>query len=369
MEPALRLWHEASRKPMLGMMSGTSLDGLDMALCEFWKTAEGAWQFKVKATQCVPYPDHLQAQLQVMHQASAQEICEADATLGMFFGEQATILLKPFEYPEIPIASHGHTILHQPHNGFSLQIGSAAHMAAQTGQVVVSNFRMPDVALGGQGAPLVPIGDALLFGEYTACLNLGGIANISVTQSRFVHAFDVCACNMALNWLARQLGLPFDENGEWANGGEVDIQLLEQLNALPYFQHKPPKSLGREWFEAEMQPLLLASNASVQSKLTTVCKHIAMQIAKAIQQQGIQSGTMLLTGGGAWNTTLVQMIENEVSWQVVLPSEETINFKEAIVFAFIGMLRLLNLPNTLPSVTGAVNAISAGSVVLPPSFY
>jgi anhydro-N-acetylmuramic acid kinase len=266
------------------------------------------------------------------------------------------------------IASHGHTVFHRPEKNITLQIGDGAEIAAKTGITTVSDFRRFDVALGGQGAPLVPAGDELLFGHYTFCLNLGGFANISFRESGKRLAFDICPVNIVMNRLAREKGLEFDRGGQLAASGLVDPDLLNKIESLDFYNLDGPRSLGKEWVDEVFMPVLECSRAGVADKLRTVCEHIALQIAavtkeyrkkekSAVTSSGTDpaaAGSLLITGGGARNDFLSGLIAEKVSpVTIVIPEEELVDYKEAIIFAFLGLLRLRNEVNCLASVTGA----------------
>ena len=333
-------------------MSGTSLDGIDLALCDIDDNG-----YKVLAAETVPYYEEWRRRLSTLENASAYEYVLANVELGHHFGKVINRFLKGKERPDA-IASHGHTIFHQPHIGLTTQIGDGDAIAAETRLPVVFNFRTLDVALGGQGAPLVPIGDELLFGDYDACLNLGGIANISYRDGGRRVAYDVCPCNMVLNRLAAMLGYPFDKGGVNARGGQVQTCLLHALDALEYYDATGPKSLGKEWFVGQFWPVVkdfigvVPSLSTVRDALATVSAHIAMQIGRVLERQQIK--TLLVTGGGAWNSYLIeQMGEYSPSTEITVPDELTVNYKEALIFALLGYLRLTDKVNTLASVTGA----------------
>ena len=331
---------------ILGLMSGTSLDGIDLALCDL--DADG---YRVVAAETLPYSAEWRQRLSTLEHASAYEYALANVELGHYMGKTIKTFLQRNNLTSEAIASHGHTIFHQPHLGLTTQIGDGDAIAAETGLPVVSNFRTLDVALGGQGAPLVPIGDELLFGQYDACLNLGGIANISYCNGSRI-AFDICPCNMALNALAARLGLDYDPDGSNARGGHLCDALLFRLNALPYYSQQPPKSLGKEWYVGEFRPVIEASDMPVYDLLCTVTHHIAGQIARVLQGQGI--GTLLVTGGGAFNGYLIDCLRDMApQTTITVPDALTVNYKEAIIFALLGYLRLNGKVNTLASVTGA----------------
>ena len=342
---------------ILGLMSGTSLDGIDLALCDI-----GERGYRILAAETVPYYEEWRRRLMTLENASAYEYAIANVELGHHYGRVVNRFLKGKERPEA-IASHGHTIFHQPDKGLTAQIGDGDAIAAETGLPVVFDFRTLDVALGGQGAPLVPVGDELLFGGYDACLNLGGIANISFRSEggggEYERvAFDVCPCNMALNRLAAMLGYPYDKGGVNARGGQVQTCLLHALDALDYYTLPGPKSLGKEWFVERFWPILkeflgvVPTQTKVRDTLATVSAHIAMQIGRVLEARKI--GSLLVTGGGAFNTYLLEQLgDYRPEVDIIVPDDMIVNYKEALVFAYLGYLRLGGKVNTLASVTGA----------------
>lgn len=344
---------------LLGLMSGTSLDGLDMALCRFEKFPD-RWHYVVLQCATAPYPPEIIAVLSAAYSGTAYDLAVADQRLGHFMADSVNAFLAHAVLRPDYIASHGHTIFHRPEQGITTQIGSGAVLAAQTGIPVICDFRSADVALGGQGAPLVPIGDELLFADYDACLNLGGFSNISFRQNGHRVAFDISPCNMALNDLARQLGQPFDKDGQMAAQGQVVSPLLDQLNALPFYAARGSKSLGREWYEQTFQPIVAASDAAVYDKLRTATEHIAMQLAAAVRQ--VQGSRVLVTGGGAKNSFLLQRMRAHSSHQFIVPDTMTVDYKEALIFAFLGVLRLRGEANCLADVTGAPKDHCSGAI-------
>lgn len=347
---------------VIGVMSGTSLDGLDLAYCHF-TNEYGLWNYKILKAETIEYNEERRKQLNKIMLGSAVEITELDADLGTFIGKEIKKMTTKNSLSVDFISSHGHTVFHQPAKGFTLQIGSGAHICAAAMLPVVCDFRKLDVALGGQGAPLVPIGDKLLFSHYEYCLNLGGIANISFDQAGSRIAFDICPVNIVLNELAQQLGKPFDKNGEMAARGKVDAALLQQLNDMDYYKEKFPKSIGREWIDEAVFPLIKKINLSVEDRLATFCQHVAEQIANILLRSG---GEMLITGGGAFNNFLVEKIKDACTGKVktVLPGADIIMFKEALIFAFLGVLRMRGEVNCLSSVTGANRDNVGGAIYL-----
>lgn len=354
------VWHG------IGVMSGTSLDGMDVAWCRF-EHRDNAWSYHILDAETFPYPPDFRQRLAEATRLSALEYAQLDVDLGVFFAQRLNQWIGQRPKPDF-IASHGHTVFHQPQHGLTTQIGSGAVIAAQTGIRTVCDFRTTDVALGGQGAPLVPIGDELLFGQYDACLNLGGFSNISFRKDDCRLAFDISPCNMALNLLANRQGLEYDPDGKIAQSGQLIPQLLEQLNQLEYYWLSPPKSLGKEWFDGTFFPLLkpFLGQYSLPDCLRTVVEHIALQIAAVVPAL---AGQMLVTGGGAHNRFLIGQLSEKSPLQVIIPDPLTIDYKEALVFAFLGLLRLQETSNCLKSVTGAISDNCGGAVYLPASTF
>ncbi|MDR0755185.1 MAG: anhydro-N-acetylmuramic acid kinase [Prevotellaceae bacterium] len=333
----------------LGIMSGTSLDGLDLALCNFVKTDK--WNYKVIAAATVEYPDNLRSRLEKSIELSAYEFVKLDVELGRFIAEKVNAFLETQNIKPEFIASHGHTTFHQPQIGLTSQTGNGATIAAHTGITTVCDFRTTDVAFGGQGAPLVPVGDELLFEHYGACLNLGGISNISFRLNDKRVAFDISPCNMALNYLANQINMPYDKDGENARKGNTDEILLNKLNNIDFYKKTGAKSLGKEWFDTVFQPYLDKSEISIYDKLRTVTEHISMQLDNVLDGKNIE--TVLVTGGGARNVFLIERFNAKGKRKIIIPDSQTIDFKEAIIFAFLGVLRMRGEINCLSAVTGA----------------
>jgi anhydro-N-acetylmuramic acid kinase len=344
-------------------MSGTSLDGLDIAYCSFAPDADG-WTYKVIQCETLRYPKKIAAQLAGSMTMPAENLLAFDALYGRFLGEAVLDFVTRNKIKADFIASHGHTVFHQPSNGFTLQIGAGNAIYAVTGIPVVYDFRSLDVALNGQGAPLVPIGDELLFSDYDYCLNLGGIANVSMKQKKARIAFDVCFVNMALNYVINKKGKPFDNRGEMAAAGSIDRKLLNRFNRFYNSIRAKRPSLGKELFGVRFKPIIDESNLSIEDKLATLVESSAQEIAGSLNSQAVNN-TLLCTGGGAYNSFLVSRIlehcEDRVS--IVLPEDDIIKFKEALIFAFLGLLRVNGKVNCLKSVTGASRDSSTGVMV------
>jgi len=343
-------------------MSGTSLDGVDLAHCIFEETRDG-YIFDLGVCVTIPYPEEWLNRLKTLPLSSALEYAKTHTEYGRYIGGLILNFLKSNNISADFVASHGHTIFHNPTKHYTSQIGEGAAIAAGCGLPVVCDFRTGDVAAGGQGAPLVPVGDQLLFAHYDYCLNLGGFANISMQLNGKRIAYDISPANIILNHIAAQKGKPYDKNGEMAASGMIHTELLQTLNNLGYYHIQPPKSLGREWIEKEILPMLPLYNISPEDASCTFCEHIAIQIASCLENNAFKQ--MLITGGGAFNTYLVQRISANTDVELIIPDHKTINYKEALVFAFLGLLRMEGIPNCLSSVTGATHDVSGGAVYLP----
>lgn len=349
---------------VIGLMSGTSLDGIDLAHILF-EVQNNKWHYQLLECETVAYSKiWLETLKTAVNLPSNQlEILNSDYT--KYVGETIVAFIKKYNIQHLDaVCSHGHTILHQPQNGFTLQIGNLADISKICRQKVVCDFRVQDVQLGGQGAPLVPIGDMILFAEYDFCLNLGGFSNISYSQNKQQIAFDISAVNTVLNFYANQLGFDFDDNGAYAKSGKIHNLLLNQLNNLPFYSKKPPKSLGIEYVNSSILPLIDGFSISIIDKLATFCAHIAFQIALVLQHK---SGKLLITGGGAYNGFLIDLIQNQLpNIEVVIPNKKTIEFKEALVFGLLGVLKIRNQTNVLASVTGAKHDHCSGKIFEKP---
>lgn len=347
---------------ILGLMSGTSLDGLDLALCEFEKQEE-QYLFRIIGAHTFEYSPAWTKALSSLSGALAQGYFKWHALYGSFIAEKVNEFLATAAQRPVAIASHGHTVFHQPALGFSTQLGCGATIAARTGITTVCDFRSMDVALGGQGAPLVPIGDEYLFGKYDACLNLGGIANISFGNGQGQRlAYDVCEANMLLNYLAAKAGQAYDKNGEMAKAGTIDQELLAALNKQDYYQQSGARSIGREWFDQAVLPLLKTSAGNTEDLLATATEHVAQVLCQEINRLPLKN--LLVTGGGAFNTFLIEKLRAGIKAQLIIPDPLTVNFKEALIFSFLGYLRLQGRTNTLKSVTGAGSNSVGGAVYL-----
>lgn len=344
-------------------MSGTSHDGLDIAHCTFYYETS-FWKFRINVAETVSYSKEWKDRLLCLANKDVEAIREADKALGNFIGQAVNSFCLKHDLNADLIASHGHTIFHEPLKKQTLQIGNGKAIAGKTGIMVVNDFRSRDVELGGQGAPLVPIGDKLLFGEFDYCLNIGGIANISYESSGRRVAFDICPVNIVLNYLAWKAGKDFDDKGKMAASGIVIQDMLDELEHLPFYKLQGPKSLGREWVIENIFPLTNRYDSyPLNNLMSTYTEHAALRIADAAKYSSEQK--MLASGGGVYNDFLLERIHYHCAASIVLPGPTIIDFREAMIFAFLGVLRLRGEINVLGAVTGSMQDHCAGTVHHP----
>jgi anhydro-N-acetylmuramic acid kinase len=347
---------ERDQFEVIGVMSGSSLDGLDLAWVELVHDA-GDWSFNIREALTVPYDRHFQQRLQDAMHGSALELARLHRDLGDLIGTACAELLAGRKVDLI--SSHGHTLFHRPEEGLTMQVGCGAQIAAVSGITTVCDFRTMDVALGGQGAPLVPLGERLLFPEHRAFLNIGGICNIALHAAERVVGYDVCIGNQALNELAGEAGMPYDAEGAMARTGRVDAALVAALNALPFHQQPPPRSLGRDWYGTAVRPHIVDQRLAVEDRLASVVEHIAQQASFALKDA---TGPVLVTGGGAHNTYLLERLQAVCGAALEVPDARTVDYKEALIFALLGVLRLRGQATALSSVTGAARDGVGGAV-------
>jgi len=343
----------------IGLMSGTSLDGVDLVYTKF--DFVNSYSFQIINSTTIPYPKKWLALLKEAFYFNKKQLQELDIVYGKYLATLILDFIKSNAITELDfIASHGHTIHHKPNEGYTLQIGDGQTIASITGFKTICDFRSQDVALGGQGAPLVPIGDKLLFANYKYCLNLGGFANISFETNNIQIAFDIGAVNTVLNHYAFKLGFTYDDNGVIAKSGNLIPTLLNELNALKFYKTKYPKSLGFEYVTTVLLPLIDKYNSTEKDILRTYVEHIAFQIAIQI----IETGSVLVTGGGVFNSFLMERIKHFSKNKIIIPNKDIIDFKEALIFAFLGLLKTENKINCLKSVTGASKDHCSGVVFI-----
>ncbi len=351
---------------VIGLMSGTSLDGLDIAYCYFEKKND-LWSFSIEKAEAIDYTEQNKEQLKNAVHLEASKLLTFHNEYGIWLGKQTHDFITKHNFEVDFIASHGHTVFHQPEIGLTYQIGSGQHIANTCNQKVICDFRTNDVAHGGQGAPLVPIGDQMLFSEYDFCLNLGGISNISFDHNGKRIAYDISPANMLLNFICATIDLEYDKGGKLAEKGNLNKELLTQLNALEYYNLPYPKSLGYEWFVDQVVPIIQNTKDTAQNLLHTSVYHIAVIIANDIKKTEKKGSNLLIAGGGAKNDFLIQILKKELGsfTNVVIPHKDIIDYKEAMIFAFMGVLRDRNEINCLKSVTGAKKDSSSGVVYQP----
>lgn len=341
---------------VIGIMSGTSLDGLDITYC-ILKHNENGWSYNIETAATIPYSSMWYKTLKSLNVLNIKKMGHIDKDYGRYIGSEILRFIEKNNITDFDlIASHGHTVAHMPEQGITIQIGDGQEIANIVGKLVISDFRTADVTLGGQGAPLVPIGDEYLFGNYDYCLNLGGFANISYKDSSNKRiAFDICPVNTVLNELSyKHFKVAYDTGGAIAETGKVDEQLLISINSLSYYNQPPPKSLGKEWLEKFFLPIIHSADLHAKDNLATITEHIAIQIGKVmIKQTGNHKPTLFITGGGTFNTYLLNRIRKLTESDVIVPDQLIVNFKEALIFALLGVLKLRGEINCLSSVTGA----------------
>lgn len=347
-------------------MSGSSMDGLDIAYCTFEEIG-GKWSFQINQADCIPFDENWKSMLHQITQFNGKELMLAHTAFGKWMGEaiQQFVETHQLEHKVHLIASHGHTVFHEPKLGMTFQLGDGAAIAAITQLPVVSDLRNMDVALGGQGAPIIPIGEKYLWSEYDCFLNIGGISNITIKKGNEHIAYDVCPANRVLNLLASELNLTYDDRGREAQKGQLNQSLLNQLNELDYYKHSYPKSLSNEFGIDIVYPIIQNYPISIQDKLNTMCEHIAIQIANEVDAHQVKNCKMLVTGGGALNTFLITLIKEKLvanDVEVIVPDMNLIQYKEAVVMALIGILRWREEVNVLESVTGAKRSSVGGAL-------
>ncbi len=344
-------------------MSGTSLDGLDIACCHF-KKKHKQWSYSIKAATTVRYPSSWAQKLSTAHNLPGEELIQLDASYGKFLGKVCGDFVKKHKLKVDFIASHGHTVFHQPKQGFTYQLGNGNALQAVCGIPVVCDFRSLDVMLGGEGAPLVPAGDKILFSEFDICLNLGGIANLSTDIGGKRRAFDICFSNMGLNYLMNSIGKAYDVGGRMAAGGSVHQPMLKELDEVYAVLRPKRPSLGREIFEQRIVPILDLTGISLKDKLRTFTVSAAREIGKAVIAAKNKTN-VLCTGGGTYNSFLISQLLEQCGDEatIIIPEDDIIKFKEALVFAFLGVLKVRGEVNCLQSVTGATRDSSSGVLV------
>jgi len=346
-------------KHIIGVMSGTSLDGIDIVYLRF--DSDNEINFKIINATTIPYRKSLKNKLKNGFHLSGEDLTLLDADYGIFLGETIKSFIEENNIENIDfIASHGHTIFHNPEKNYTLQIGNGPYISSITGLKTICNFRTQDIAFGGQGAPLVPIGDELLFPMYDYCLNLGGFSNISLNENNQRIAFDICPVNIVLNHYVSKLNLEYDDKGLIASTGKINKILLDELNALEFYNSTKPKSLGFEFIIQTIFPIIDKYNIEIADILRTFVEHIAIQITKKIASNHAKK--VLVTGGGAFNLFLIERIKHYTNSEIIIPNNLLINYKEALIFGLLGLLKEQGKNNCLKSVTGAKKDHSSGVI-------
>lgn len=350
---------------LVGLMSGSSLDGLDVAVCRFTHPEGCPWEGQILEAQTFRFPYGLRQKLKAAPGQSGMVLAQTDADFVSFSADCVHKVMQHWGGACLAIASHGHTVFHQPDNGFTLQIGNGGLLAAKTGLPVISDFRTTDVGKGGQGAPLVPGAEHFLFSGYAACLNLGGIANISFPGQAGQPGFDLGPCNQLLNFVAERLGLSYDAEGQLAASGSPIFPLLDALNTIPFYHKPAPKSLGNEEVRQIWLPVLSPFLDQPEDVLHTLCLHIGQQIGRQIPSRS--SGKILATGGGVFHSFLLDQIRKHLPERLTIdiPSRTMIEFKEAFCFAFLGLKRWRQEINCFALQTGASSDSCLGAIYLP----
>ena len=339
-------------------MSGSSLDGLDICLSTFLEK-DGKWSFQILRSETVEIPVSLTDSLRSSDKLEEAPLNKLDKEYGVWIGQQVKSFLENEKETVDCVAVHGHTVFHEPAKGVSLQIGDGDEIAKACGITVIDNFRIDDIKKGGQGAPLVPVGEYYLFSEASGFVNLGGISNVSILQQKTITAWDICPCNQVLNYFSILLGYPYDKGGALARSGTMDKNWYDELSKLSYLEKSPPKSLSNQWSKinitSQKQPEPLIA-------LHTYTELMADLIVRDIKTSITEEISVLFTGGGAHNSYLMQLIEEKAKgfFKVVIPDREIIESKEALIFGFLGVLRLQKRVNVFASVTGAKEDTIAG---------
>jgi anhydro-N-acetylmuramic acid kinase len=351
-----------SKYKVVGVMSGTSLDGLDLAYIEF--NFEDKWNFSIIEAETIAYSNEWNQILKNLVSNSIEDLNEIDENYTSYLAS----IINDFVYRNCisdinAVCSHGHTALHQPENKLTYQIGNLKKLSSLVEKTVVCDFRVQDVEFGGQGAPLVPIGDELLFSDYDFCLNLGGFANVSTKTNSTRIAYDICPVNIVLNRYVSKLGYDFDDSGKIASTGKMNPELLSELNGLDFYNLNPPKSLGLEWVRDIVFPIIDNYNLSVEDILRTFIEHCAFQISRETGKK--EDAFILITGGGVYNSFLIERLKTFTNNKIVIPDKNLIEFKEALIFGLLGVLKLRGEINCLRSVTGAKKDHSSGQIYYP----
>ena len=346
---------------IIGLMSGTSLDGLDIVYVNFYQDKN--WKYEIINSKTYMYEKKWISSLENISKEKINYVIKIDRDYTKLMSDYILKFINEFSIKEIDfVSSHGHTALHQPSNSLTYQIGNLPILAKYINQKVVCDFRIQDIELGGQGAPLVPVGEKYLFPEYNTLINLGGFANITRKIKDNLIAYDICPINIVFNHLSKIMELKYDDRGQIASTGNLNEDLYSHLQKLNYYQQDSPKSLGVEWVNDQIHPILKKfNNLPIKDLMNTVSNHFAVQIAENIKDQD----KVLVTGGGAYNDYLIDRIKNLTNSKITIPDPKIIEYKEALIFSFLGLLRVLEINNCYSSVTGAKKDHCSGKIYNP----
>ncbi len=355
---------------IIGLISGSSLDGLDVALCHFSGKSPSAVKWSLVRTETFEFSEGLLLKLKQVSSCSVIPLKKLEVEFTEFCISAIEQFLEKVEVDVDYIASHGHTVFHYPEDGFTLQIGSGALLAEGTGIPCISDLRSNDIALGGQGAPVAPIVEQWLYRGYDYYINLGGIANISVHSDSEIISFDSCPCNQVLNFVAQRKGMPYDKGGLLAQSGQPNSDLIRKMKTHSYFGLPAPKSLDNSWVHEEFITKYIDSDLSPEDLLASMSHFIADQLSDDLTRnihKAHAPSQILLTGGGAHNHFLVDVLRSKLKGNIklVIPEKQTIDFKEAVLIALMGYLRVHKIPNIIPSVTGAKRPSTSGAMYWP----
>ncbi len=354
---------------VIGLMSGSSLDGLDIVFAELHETA-GKWNYEIICSDCLEYDQEWEKKLSDAVNLSAKDYQLLHTDYGRFTGEKINEFIdrNKLNLQISLISSHGHTTFHFPEKKMTHQLGDGASIAAETKLPVVSDLRSIDIAFGGQGAPIVPMGEKLLFTSYDYFLNLGGIANISINKKNEIIAYDICAANRVLNMLAGEKNLPYDNEGKISAQGETDERLLEKLDSLKYYKLAYPKSLANSFGTDTIYPIIKSSGIKTENALRTYTEHICIQITNSlVNYKNDQIQKLFITGGGAFNKFLIEQLREKlqkINFEIYIPPDDVVTYKEALIMALLGVLRWREQYTILASVTGATRNSIGGALWL-----
>lgn len=355
---------------VIGLMSGSSLDGLDICFAEFNETA-GKWSYEIKCAACTEYDDNWTQKLKDAIHLPANEYQLLHTAYGHHLGRMVNGFIEEFQlhHKVNLVSSHGHTTFHFPEKKMTHQLGEGAAIAAETNLPVVSDLRSMDIAFGGQGAPIVPLGENLLFPSYRYFLNIGGIANISIKENEGIIAFDICAANRVLNMLALEKNKSYDEDGIMASSGKVHEALLNELNEQDYYSLPYPKSLANSFGTDIIYPIIKRFDLSIEDLLCTYVEHIVIQLKNSLQPffSNTEMQRLMITGGGAFNKFLIHRISEQlqqINFEVYIPGDDVVIYKEALIMALLGVLRWREQYTVLSSVTGALRDSIGGALWL-----